>query len=343
MKKEIAYIQDLIRSYPRTSAQMNSPFHSDAEILKVNNGYVGVSVDAVSEEIDLKILLSPQTLGWLTVTASVSDLAAVGMKTDRISLLLKENGRDKSWCEQFDQGVEEAISVYNIHSAEKLMASGSQTLSACTAYGFSLEKPVLSRLGLKPGDTLFCTGPIGWGNAVAFANLAIRPMNATVADKLDMSYRPRAKVQEALFLNNHAHVCIDTSDGLLSTLKWLEIFNHSKIDIQYKESLFHPVASEVARMAQVTPWLFMAAQNGEFELIFAVAENKLKTFQQEAQSHGYRFLEIATVKEGKGISLNGRDLQLDQILDMLHEGVGPEEYIRRMLAFAIENQIRFQE
>ena len=34
-------------------------------------------------------------------------------------------------------------------------------------------------------------------------------------------------------------------------------------ECRYDDSLFHPVALQVAKLARVNPWLFFAAQNGD--------------------------------------------------------------------------------
>lgn len=341
MKKEIAYIQGLIKDYPRSKKQTNAPFHSDAEILNTGSGFMGVSVDAISEEIELKLIHNPVTLGWLTVTASVSDIAAVGMKSERLSILLK--GENAHWQQQFFLGVAQAAAEYKISEVEKIIVAGTQTLSACTAYGFSDTAPTLSRVGLKTDDSLFLTGPVGWGNAVALANIALREKSTELADSFDLNYRPKARWEEALFINQFARVCIDTSDGLLSTLKWLEIFNQKKLAINFKQSLMHPKALEVAAMTKVNPWLFMAAQNGEFELLFSIPKVARAEFLARSEKAGFQFLEIGKVHEGNGIALNGKDLNLEQLLDMLHDGVEPEKYILTMLEFAAVNDIRFEE
>lgn len=351
MKKEIEYIQSLIKEYPRSSNQMNRPFHSDAEVLKIPNGYLGVSVDAISEEIELQLINDPRTLGWLTVTASVSDLSAIGMKTERISLLLKDSQNDEKWRESFFEGVLEACSEYEISETEKIIGKGTQRLTACTAYGFAKSAPTLSRVGLKAGDSLFLTGPVGWGNAVALVSVALKKAYPDLAEKYDRGYRPKARWREARLIEEFSQSCIDTSDGLLSTLKWLEIFNQVKLTINYDKSLFHKVALEVASLAKVNPWLFMAAQNGEFELLFSISQKNKKGFLEKASASGLSFIEIGTVSEGNGISLIlqeneqkvEKELVIDHLLDMLHEGVDPEKYIRTMLGYASENFIKFEE
>lgn len=345
MKKEIEYINTLIKNYPRSTQQMNYPFHSDAEVLKMADGYLGVSVDAVSEEISLKLIQNPVTLGWMTVTASVSDLAAIGFQTDKISLLLKTSLENEEWISDFIKGANEAASAYHISEVENVFAKGSETLTACTAYGVSKNPPSLSRVGLNNGDVLFLTGPIGWGNATALANIAIRKDFPSIADLIDTSYRPMARSKEAQFIGQHAKVCIDTSDGLLATLKWLEIFNHKKLVVSYSKNLFHKIALDVAEKTKVNPWLFMASQNGEFELLFAVSAEKKKNFTDQSLAAGFSFLEIGSVQEGEGLALNlngiEKNIVVDQLLDMLQDGVDPETYIKNMLTFAHVQGIGF--
>jgi thiamine-monophosphate kinase len=345
MKKEIEYINSLIKNYPRSNQQMNYPFHSDAEVLKIEDGYLGVSVDAVSEEINLKLIQNPETLGWMTVTASVSDLAAIGFKTNKISLLLKTSTESNEWISAFDKGAAEAAHTYGISEIEKVYAKGSETLTACTAYGISKNPPPLSRVGLNAGDQLFLTGPIGWGNATALANIAIRKDFPSIADLIDKTYRPKARSEEAQFISQFSKVCIDTSDGLLATLKWLEIFNHKKLVVDYSKNLFHKIALDVAEKTKVDPWLFLASQNGEFELLFAVSNEKANEFKEKSVAAGFQFLQIGKVAEGEGLALilNGieKKIIVDQLLDMLQEGVDPETYIKNMLTFAHVQGIKF--
>jgi len=344
MKKEIEYINSLIKNYPRSSSQLNYPFHSDAEVLKMPDGFLGVSVDAVSEEIHLKLIHNPETLGWMTVTASASDLAAIGLKTDKISLLLKTSDESSEWKNQFLKGVKEASKEYQIQEVEEVLVSGNETLTACTAYGFSKTKPKLSRVGLEAGDVLYLTGPVGWGNATALANIAIRKLSPDIADLIDKTYRPKARIKEAEFISNYCQVCIDTSDGLLATLKWLEIFNHRKLSINYTKDIFHKIALDVAEKTNVDPWLFMASQNGEFELLFAVSSQQKTEFEKSCTQNGFSFLEIGSVAEGEGLALmlQGKEKKIvvDQLLDMLQEGVEPETYIKNMLGFAQKNGIK---
>lgn len=377
MKKEISFVNGLIKNYPRSSNQINLPFQSDAEIVKLqDNSYIATSLDAVVEEISLKLLRDPKSLAWLTVTASISDLAAVGIPCDAISVFLKnklenalntninhhpnaKNGNaannanntqlkvSENWKDHFIEGVKEAAKFYQVKSQEIIVSDGKELITACTAYGFSKTAPKLSRIGLNTGDTLFLTGPIGWGNAVAFANFVLLESHFEQVEVIDKNYRPIARIKEALLFRDYSHVCIDTSDGLLCTLKWLEILNRKKIYLNYSKELYHPLALDIAEKTKVNPWLFMAAQNGEFELLFSVSAEKFDAFKDVCQSSPFKFLKVGTVAEGEGIHFryqNGSESEIhcEPLLDMLQEGVEPEKYVEIMLQFAKTSDIKFR-
>jgi thiamine-monophosphate kinase len=349
MKKEMDFVNLLIKEYPRTSMQKNKPFTSDAEIIEVENGYISVSVDAVSEEIDLGLILSPKTLGFMTVTASVSDLAAIGIRSNKISVLLSLDKTESLFANEFFLGVDEAMNKYGITELEKVNLQSSQKLAACTAYGFSKVRPKISRVLLKPNDTLYLSGPIGHGNATAFTNIVIRKQNVSAADQIDQSYRPLARLDYLDILNKFSTTCIDTSDGLLATIKWLEILNKKKIIFNFSENIFHPLALKVSEITKVEPWLFSASQNGEFELLFSVSDEQKSKFEMATQKVGLSPIEIGRVEEGRGVFVKldsqtdslEKKLDIDELLDMLQEGVAPDVYIRKMLEFGKTNQIHF--
>lgn len=77
-----------------------------------------------------------------------------------------------------------------------------------TAVGVVTGGAALTRKGMRPGDAIYCTGPLGGGNAFAAALLsgsAKRP-----------SYVPTARLREGRALRSIATACMDTS----STGSW---------------------------------------------------------------------------------------------------------------------------
>jgi thiamin-phosphate kinase len=346
MNKEFEFVNKLIADYPRISNQLNQPFNSDAEILFHDGKYICISVDTISEEISMGLIRDPKSLGWLTVTASVSDLAAIGVATEQVSVTVcRPTNLPEAALQLFREGVKEACDSFNCVLAEFETVTGSEHLTTCAALAVVNERPILQRTPLRTGDLIYCTGPLGWGNAVAFANLAVRPAQPLLADQMDQSYRPIPRFKEALFLKQWAGgACIDTSDGGLFTFALLSQINDCGIEIFYSQELLHPLALGLAKQTKINPWLFFAAQNGEFELLFSIPNTKEVEFQNAATALSLPFIKVGQVVSRRGLSLKTSStsisLDLAPIENLLYDMTAPEQYILALSKFAESNKIQ---
>lgn len=339
MNKEVQFVTELVKNYPRHPHQKNRVFESDAEIVELPQGFLVASLDTVAEEILLHLIRDPQTLGWLTVTASLSDLAACGVAAQNVSVHVGvPAGHSEKSLRQFRQGAEAAAADAGAVVSEFVSFEAERWIASCAAVSLEKERPAFRRGPLHAGDRLYLSGPIGWGNATAFANVALSAQAPDVADGIDRQYRPKARVKEALFLRSWANACIDTSDGLLFTLDLWKLLSGKGLRLVEANTLFHPVAVQVAAAAKVPPWLFLAGQNGEFELLFSVPAAKATAFEQAAASAGFSFLRAGEVIETPKVelSVNGvfKNADLGPIRNLLHDGVAPKNYIHALLGFA---------
>lgn len=344
MNKEYDFVKRLTQFSPRSDQQINSFFTSDAEILQTENGFLCASVDTISEEISFGLIHSPQTLGWLAAIVSISDLAAIGEKSTHLSIsFLKSSSVTEKFEKDFKSGVDKACAHFQCHLEEYQVLTGTQTVITSTAFCVVKKRPQLFRTPINPGDLLYLTGPLGLGNAVAFANVAIRKQNLEYANQIDESYQPLARVKEGIFLKSFAKACLDTSDGGLFSLDLFASLNQVGIEIDYCEKIFHPLALTLARAAKVNPFIFFAAQNGEFELLSAISPEKEEFFLKDAQQNGLKFLKIGAVINDPGLFINhgGRKSTIDMtsIQNLLHDGVPPDQYILALLKFAASNKI----
>jgi thiamine-monophosphate kinase len=79
--RENHLIHTLTHTFPRSPLQINQLHGTDAELISVPEAgefSIAVTVDTIAEEIAAGLYEDPYLIGWMTVMASMSDLAAVG-------------------------------------------------------------------------------------------------------------------------------------------------------------------------------------------------------------------------------------------------------------------------
>ena len=344
MNKEYNFVKKIVTNAPRSPNQINDFFKSDAEVLKVGSQYLCASVDTISEEISMGLIRDAKTLGWLSAVISFSDLAAVGVPPQLLSITkLSSPSGIKIDEKLFREGIDEACKTYNVELSEFQSLSGPADLITSASSALVNEKPSLFRSPLKIGDKIYSTGPLGLGNAVAFANVAIRSRSPEQADALDKSYRPQARIREVQIIKKYSHACLDTSDGGLFSFDLMASLNSLGIEIDYNQSLIHPLAQQISKLANVNPFIFFAAQNGEFELLFAVATELETEFIAACNKENFSFIKAGCVVQDPGLSLKigSRTIKLDMssIQNMLYDRTSADQYILALLNFASSNQI----
>ena len=77
---EDGWVESLVRGFARSPCQLNRVHESDAELIRLpgTDMVLAVTVDQIVEEVRAGLYDDPYLLGWMTVAASASDLAAVG-------------------------------------------------------------------------------------------------------------------------------------------------------------------------------------------------------------------------------------------------------------------------
>jgi len=148
---------------------------------------------------------NPADVAWKLVAANVSDLAAKGAEPIGV-LVGYVLGRDDA---RFVAGLEEALAHYRapLLGGDTVSGKGVQAMGL-TAIGRATHRPVPSRAGAQPGDTLYLTGPVG------AAMMGLEALRSGHGDSLAYR-RPAALLAEGQALAPHVSAMMDVSDGLL--------------------------------------------------------------------------------------------------------------------------------
>jgi thiamine-monophosphate kinase len=312
---ENAVIDAWAKAFSRSAAQLNAPHESDAELIELPGApgdCLAITIDTVAEEIGAGLYREPYTMGWVTVMAALSDLAAVGASPVGVVVSVSAPpGWDPASVDAAGRGMEEAcrsLGVFILGGDSN--ATPAVSLTGC-AVGLVPKAHVLTRRGLSPGDAVFLTGRAGAGNALGLVRLA------GLSDALfpEDRYRPSARLAAGLALRGRASACMDTSDGVLTTLDQLMRLNGHGFEVtcDWPELL----SDDVLRLCDETGtprWMMLAGPHGEFELAFAVPASKAEVFAEEARTWDPVPVRIGTVREERALTLalgSGRRVSID--------------------------------
>jgi thiamine-monophosphate kinase len=292
-------INNLISGFERCPHQLNKPHKSDAEIIQVGDLKLAVTTDSISEEISTGLYDDPYLIGWMIVTVNISDLAAVGAKPIGIliSEIIPKNFSDEK-IKQLQNGISDACNKYNTFVLGGDTNEGENLVLTGTAIGIVNSEKILSRVGCKPGEILYSSGKLGIGNAYAISKL-ISKTNTPI------NFQPEARIKLSSIINKYATACMDTSDGLISTLDQLMRINNVGFKITEKfEKLVDYEALIYSKNLTIPSWLLLAGQHGEFELVFTIPQKLKHEFVKEAEKNQFEPIEIGEVTPEKEIRFN---------------------------------------
>jgi len=276
-------IGHLARYFSRAPFQTNKLHESDAELIALNgdkSNYLAITIDTIADEISEGLYRDPFTMGWVTVMASLSDLAAVGAEPIGIVTAISlDVSRDKTFRSNIARGIEEACrQLGTFLLGGDLNITHSISLTGC-AIGTVPKKMKLTRLGCKREDVIFLSGKAGSGNALGLA----RKTNLPEEMYPEKSYRPIARTREAQLVRKYASCCMDTSDGLFITIDQLIRLNNIGFSIQLDwENVLEREVFKLCEKMTVPFWFMAAGIHGEFELVFTVPAKNVPSFLKQA-------------------------------------------------------------
>lgn len=304
-----------LRVLSRAPGQVNAPRESDAELLPLPGNAdtcLAITIDTIAEEIRAGLYRDPYTMGWVTIMATLSDLAAVG--AEPLGVVVSASNPPESG-RPFEQraalGMEEACRSIGTHVlGGDTNATPEISLTAC-AVGTVPLREVLTRRGIGAGDAVYLTGRAGAGNAFAMARI----LGLTGDVSSEERYRPSARIEAGLALRGHAGACMDTSDGVLATLDQLMRLNGRgfAIDGDWPRFLCED-ALEVSGRTGRPEWMMLWGPHGEYELVFTVPAGDAEEFEAGASGIGIDPVRIGTVQERAALTVelpSGRKLDLD--------------------------------
>ena len=256
----------------------------DAAVVKTRPGTLSVlTTDALVESVHFDLdYFSFYQLGWRSLAANLSDLAAMGATPLCALVTLGINKKVR---------VEDVIQFYSgfSHLAKKFncpLAGGDLSLSpermvvSVVVLGYVKKDKVLRRNGARPGDLICVSGSLGEAQAGLELlrkrkRLSRFSFPKNLADKHLMPL-PRLDVSLLLSKNVEVHSAIDISDGLAADLK--HICDESKVGALVFADLIpvSPKAVRAAKLLEKKPLNFALYGGEEYELLFTLAPKEAR-------------------------------------------------------------------
>lgn len=177
----------------------------DCAVLDIGGEALVLTHDMMVEGIHFLPGQNPADVAWKLVATNISDLAAKGAEPVGVLLGYQLAEGDA----RFLEGLAEALAHYGapLLGGDTVGRAGPQTLGL-TAIGRATHRPVPSRSGARPGDTVWLTGSVGG------AMIGLEALRSGEGDSTAYR-RPVARLAEGIALAPQVTAMMDVSDGLL--------------------------------------------------------------------------------------------------------------------------------
>lgn len=266
---ELELIAALSRQLSRVTGQhVRLGIGDDAALLRVGRETMAVTVDDQVEGVHFDLRwLSPEDIGYRSLQAAASDLAAMGAApVAAVASLHVPRGFRASALEQLARGQAQAAKRLRCPVVGGNIARG-PVLSITTSVLGSTSKPLL-RSGARPGDELWLLGDVG----LARAGLLLHQQRpklparlARVARQAKLAWaRPEARIAAGRALVGRARAAIDVSDGLSGDATHLARASRVKVVLEARR-LARLISADLADLSDLLgePGVALALRGGE--------------------------------------------------------------------------------
>lgn len=276
----------------------------DCAILDQGDNFLLITTDMINEKTHIPDIMSAWQMGWFVVSISLSDIAAKGGMPIGLVLAL---GLPGETSEIFLNDLMHGANA----CANRFMTSiiGGDTkenpnITICsTAIGWSYKDSFMPRLGMKPGEIVVVTGPLGGAGAGLYA------YNHNVKDKnfFKKFLEPYPRIFEGIELAKTRTVtsCMDISDGLSSSLYQLSDLNNVGFELFKDKIPVSETALNVSKLLRGFDVYDCAVHcGGDYELLLTVSKADFEVLRNKMEKSGFCLFDIGIVSEGKDVILN---------------------------------------
>ncbi len=245
--------------------------------------YEVISTDAMVQDIHFKLsTTTPEALGRKALSASLSDIAAMGGTPKRALVTLGVSKKiSVSFLERLYTGFNEICNQFKVEIV------GGDTVSSPKCFFINVSvigeaKRVFTRRGARPGDLIFVTGTLG--DSSLGLKLLNKKKKGDYKFLIERHLDPTPRVHEACILA-HSRInitsMIDVSDGLVQDL--YHICKASKVGARIYEDLLpqSPEFSNTCSGNSISPLPLLLNGGEDYELLFTLPADGVKNLNRQ--------------------------------------------------------------
>lgn len=263
----------------------------DCAVLRTSGDrYLLVTTDALIENVHFRLDFgTARQLGWKTLAANVSDIAAMGgTPTAAVVCVGLTGALTVEFVDELYAGMEECAERFGISIV------GGDTVRSPTALMLTVallgeveHEHLMLRCGAQPGDALLVTGRLG--DAAAGLELLLHSeivVPPDVREKLVSAHclpQPRVAEMRAAVTTGAVHAAIDLSDGLGGDLRHLAEESRVGAEIRADALPISPECRAAATALNRSPLDFALGGGEDYEILMAVAADKKDAVIQAVQ------------------------------------------------------------
>lgn len=274
----------------------------DAAVIDAGSDFLLISTDMLTEGVHFDLSYVPlQHLGYKSVVANLSDIAAMNGKPEQIVISIGLSNRfSVEAIDELYRGIQSACTNYKVDLVGgDTTSSASGLIISITAIGRVDKDKVSYRSGAKVNDIICVTGDLGGAylglqllereKQVFLTNPDMKPQLENYEYMVGRQLKPEARtdiVYELAELGIVPTSMIDISDGLASEL--LHIGKNSGVGIKVFEDKI-PIDTKVYETAAIEMNIdpLACALNGgeDYELLFTISQSDFEKVKNHPDIH----------------------------------------------------------
>jgi len=248
----------------------------DAAALNLGERYLVASTDLLWERTHFHPLMSWWQKGWMAAAVNLSDMAAMGAQP--LGLLLAMGlpaEMDTATVKEMVQGVADCCDHFGTDYLGGDTKECSEVVLTGTSLGLVPKDGLLRRRGARPGDAIMITGTAG----LAAAGLLALERGINCEKGIKALFEPRPRIKEGALLSSSGLVtsCMDTSDGLSTSLHELLEAGGTAFEVDAEMLPIDPETKRVARDAGTDVMELALHGGGDYQLLFTVRPDEVQS------------------------------------------------------------------